>query len=495
MQQAAIYGLSALRALELRASQAGVALMPRAGQAIADWVAARLPSRGRILLAAGPGNNGGDALVAALLLHGMGFKTEVLLPEAPRTREAQQALEAWQLTGAPTWNTLPTPYARPDLVVDGLFGIGIGRTFSGEWSQVIRRLNLLGAPILALDTPSGLDAYRGRAQNTVIRANATLTFLCHKPGLYTGEGADLAGPVTLATLDHPGWAGSQPEGALNLPSARALARSQNSHKGSYGSVTIAGGAPGMLGAALLAGRSALYGGAGKVFVCALDQRLPVDPATPELMIRSTDQLPDSSVLAIGPGLGQEPAALDLLSGALSMPEALVLDADALNLLAQHPDLASAVAQRQAATILTPHPAEAGRLLAMATAEVQADRLCAARTLAQRLNSVVVLKGAGSLIVCPDGYYHLNTSGGPALAAAGQGDVLTGLIAALLAQGLDAFEAASLAVHVHGLVADDYVKSTGGPIGLSASMTAQACAGVLNRLLGQGLEPPTGRIQI
>lgn len=493
--QAAIYGLNALRALEHRASQAGVALMPRAGQAIADWVAAHLQSRGRILLAAGPGNNGGDALIAAHLLHQMGFKTEVLLPETPRTSDALQALEAWKLTGAPTWSVLPTPYARPDLVVDGLFGIGIGRTFSSEWCQVIRRLNLLGAPILALDTPSGLDAYRGRAQNAVIRASATLTFLSHKPGLYTGEGADLAGRVTLATLNHPGWAGSQPEGALNQPSARALARSNNSHKGSYGSVTIAGGAPGMLGAALLAGRSALYGGAGKVFVCTMDQRFPVDPVAPELMIRSPDPLPASSVLAVGPGLGQEPAALQLLSDAVTTPVALVLDADALNLLALNPDLADAVARRQAPTILTPHPAEAARLLATTTEEIQADRLHAARTLAQRLNSVVILKGVGSLIVCPDGYYHLNTSGGPALAAAGQGDVLTGLIAALLAQGLDAFEAASLAVHAHGLVADDYVKSAGGPIGLSASMTAQACAGVLNRLLGQSSEPSPGRIQI
>jgi hydroxyethylthiazole kinase-like uncharacterized protein yjeF len=236
-------------------------------------------------------------------------------------------------------------------------------------------------------------------------------------------------------------------------------------------------------------------GAGKVWVCALDSRLAVDPQAPELMMRSTDTLPSCSVLAVGPGLGREPAASHLLATALARPEALVLDADALNLLALNPSLCQALAQRSAAAILTPHPAEAARLLATCTAEVQANRLQAAQALALRFNSVVIMKGAGSLIVCPDGSYHLNTTGGPALAAAGQGDVLTGLCAALLAQGLEAFEAASLAVYVHGLAADDYVGTVGGPIGLSASHTISGCALALNRLLAQALEPLAGRMRL
>lgn len=480
--QAAIYGLGALRALEQRAQQSGIDLMQRAGQAIADWVAARLPLGASILLAAGPGNNGGDALIAATLLHQAGFNTEVLLPEAPKSTEALRALRSWQATAAKTWGTLPAHFPRPDLVIDGLFGIGIERPFSPAWCQVIERLNRLGAPILALDTPSGLDAYRGSRRNAAIAASATLTFLCHKPGLYTGEGSDLAGTVWLATLDHPGWSGTEPDGALNRPSARRLQRRNNSHKGSYGTVSIVGGAPGMLGAALLAAKAALTNGAGKVFVCALDTRLPLDPTHPELMIHSADDWQTGSVLAIGPGLGQSPEAHALLCTAVQHDGPLLLDADALNLLARDPTLTEALAQRSEPAIMTPHPAEAARLLDSDTAEVQADRLAAAQLLARRFNCVVVLKGAGSLIVNPDGYYHLNTSGGPALASAGQGDVLSGLCAALLAQGLDGFEAASLAVLVHGQAADDYTLAQGGPIGLSASDTAIACARVLNRML-------------
>lgn len=485
---AAIYGLNALRALESRADQAGIHLMLRAGQAIADWVAARYPTEARILLAAGPGNNGGDALMAARYLYQAGFHTDVLLPEPPKSMAALQALETLLTTGIRPLTALPPSYARPDLVVDGLFGIGIQRDFTPEWCARIERLNQLGAPILALDTPSGLDPYRGQAQNAAIHASATLTFLCHKPGLYTGDGADLAGKISLATLDHPGWAGSEPEGALNTPSVQGLARKNNSHKGSFGSVVIAGGATGMLGAALLAGRAALYAGAGKVFVCALDERVAVDPMAPELMIRGTDALPACTVLAIGPGLGQGQAAKHLLASALARTEPMVIDADALNLLAQDATLAGQLAQRSAPSILTPHPSEAARLLAATTAEVQADRLHAARALAERLNCVVVLKGAGSLIVCPDGYYHVNTSGGPALAAAGQGDVLTGLCAAMLAQGLDTFSAASLAVQVHGLVADGYVCEQGGPIGLTASLTAKRCAQIINQLLASVSAP-------
>jgi hydroxyethylthiazole kinase-like uncharacterized protein yjeF len=242
---------------------------------------------------------------------------------------------------------------------------------------------------------------------------------------------------------------------------------------------------GMLGAALLSGRAALRAGAGKVWVCALDARLAVDTQNPELMLRDCDSIPDSCVLAIGPGLGQQARSLALLTQMLGRADPLVLDADALNLLAREPGLQHILTARQAPAILTPHPAEAGRLLGISSTEVQNDRIRAARALARRYHAVVVLKGAGSLIVRPDGFYHLNTSGGPALAAAGQGDVLTGLIAALLAQGLNDFDAASLAVKAHSLTADEYVRASGGPIGLAASASAEALAGILNRLLPVG----------
>jgi len=481
--QRAIYGLNDLRALELRAQNAGIDLMPRAAAAVLGWVAQRFNRDARILVAAGPGNNGGDALIAARLLTEAGFSVEVLLAQTPTSSATQRALDHWEALAAPTYRLLPQPYPRPDLVIDGLFGIGISRSFSPAWCDLIERLNALGAPILALDTPSGLDPYRGATVNAAIRAQATLTFLCHKPGLFTGSGADLAGQVTLARLDHPGWSGSEPEGALNHPSAARLARRHDSHKGCYGTVAVLGGARGMLGAVLLAGRAALQAGAGKVVIAALDTRLAVDPSAPELMIRdAAAPLPDCDVLALGPGLGQDAAALQLLMSVLDCPQPLVLDADALNLLARHPELAQRCASRAAVTILTPHPAEAARLLALGTAEVQADRLQVARALARRFHCVVILKGAGSLIVGADGYYHINTTGGPALAAAGQGDVLTGLCAAMLAQGLEAFAAASLAVYAHGRIGDEYSREAGGPLGLTAAHSASRIGHILNQLL-------------
>jgi len=482
--QTAIYSLGALRALEERARHAGVELMPRAARAIVDWVREHYPPGAHILLAAGPGNNGGDAILSAPLLKEAGYRIDLLLTQAPVLPAVRQALQHLEQQGVTGMATLPADQPRPDLLIDGLFGIGIDRPFSAPWCALIDSLNQLQAPTLSLDTPSGLDAYRGSSLNAVIRASTTLTFLCHKPGLLTGEGVDLAGNVILAPLGVHDWGNSLPEGGLNQPSTLGLIRKKNSHKGSYGCVVVAGGAEGMLGAALLAGRSALYGGAGKVYVCALDQRLAVDPCCPELMLRNADTLPACSVLAIGPGLGQGPAARQLLADALHRRESMVLDADALNLLADMPALQAEMARQALPRILTPHPAEAARLLGISTAEIQADRPEAARALSSRLNSVVILKGAGSLICRQDGYYRVNTTGGPALACAGQGDVLTGLIAALLAQGLSPFDAASLATHVHGLTASRYVEEYQGPIGLSASQSARSCARILNQLQAQ-----------
>ncbi|WP_215777759.1 NAD(P)H-hydrate dehydratase [Paludibacterium sp. B53371] len=479
----AIYSGAALRALEQRAETLGIDLMARAGQSAARWIAARWPTGAHILLAAGPGNNGGDALVCATALLHAGFRAEVLLPAAPRTAAARQALAAWQAVQGTTLAELPTDATRPDLLVDGLFGIGADRPFDPFWCALLDRLQALHVPTLALDVPTGLDAWQGTARNRVLRADATLTFLSHKPGLLTGDGPDLAGEIYLDTLQHPGWAGEAPEGAVYHPvDLSALLRPLNSHKGRFGTLAIAGGAEGMLGAALLAGRAALAAGAGKVLLATLDDRLAVDPTAPELMIRPADPLPDCDVLVIGPGLGQDLRARQLLQQALAHPGPLLLDADALNLLAGASELQNQLAERRWPSLITPHPAEAARLLETDTAAVQANRLHTVRTLAARLNAVTLLKGSGTLIAGPDGYYHVNTSGGPALAAAGQGDVLSGLIGALLAQKLDPFAAASLGAYVHGCVANHYTRQQGGPIGLSASATATALSAELNRLL-------------
>ncbi|NWK77003.1 NAD(P)H-hydrate dehydratase [Aquitalea sp. LB_tupeE] len=485
MQHSALWSLADLRQLEIAAAQRGIKLMQQAAQATVSWVEQAIARGARILVAAGPGNNGGDALVAALLLMQQGYQVDVLLPQQPVSTEAREALQALRQAGGLPLQQLSTDYPPPALLIDGLFGIGLNRPLDDFWCQLIRQLNRLACPTLALDCPSGLNAYTGQAPSACIKASHTLTFLCHKPGLFYAAGADHAGQVECAPLDYPAEMQPLAAGFLNQQDARMLQRKQDSHKGSHGTVSIVGGCPGMNGAVLLAGRAALAGGAGKVHVLSLDPRLVVDTTSPELMLHAAALppcLPNCDVLAVGPGLGQSDHAVQWLQQAVDSPQPLVLDADALNLLATDSGLQNRLHLRKAATVITPHPAEAARLLACSTAAIQADRLQAAQQLSMALNAVVVLKGAGSLICAPNRPYYLNTSGGPALAAAGQGDVLTGLIAALLAQGMPALAASCLAVRAHGLAGDQYQQEAGGPIGLTASVTALRCSSILNQLI-------------
>ncbi|WP_084637710.1 NAD(P)H-hydrate dehydratase [Paludibacterium yongneupense] len=479
-----ILDIEALRRLESRAEEAGVDLMARAACAAADWITSRYPRPARLLIAAGVGNNGGDALMAALLLHERGYRPDILVPATPASPATQRALTALRAAGVEPVHGLGA--AQYDLIVDGLFGIGLSRPPDAPWSELIAALNASAAPILALDVPSGLDAWTGNAGGACIEARYTLTFLCHKPGLFGASGADLAGEIELAALDcPPDWLEAG-RGEVNRPDASPLRRRRDSHKGSNGSIGIVGGACGMLGAALLAGRAALACGAGKVWIAALDPALAVDTRAPELMLLPRAHLPAADILAVGPGLGTSPQASALLGEALADSRPLVLDADALNLVAADHALADALSRRSGPSILTPHPAEAARLLACPSSAVQADRIAAATTLAERFACIVVLKGAGSLIAAPDGRYRINPTGGPALAAAGQGDVLCGIAAALLAQGMDAWSAACLSVFVHGLAGDDFQREQGGAIGLTASETAQRARHQLNRLVGQTL---------
>jgi hydroxyethylthiazole kinase-like uncharacterized protein yjeF len=249
-------------------------------------------------------------------------------------------------------------------------------------------------------------------------------------------------------------------------------RARNSHKGSNGSVGIIGGASGMVGAALLAGRAAYRLGAGRVYLGSVDGTAPsVDTLQPELMLRHADEvlkLDHLNCLAVGPGLGQSPDAAHYLRRALDAQLPLVVDADALNLIAAIPALAQRLSARSAPTLLTPHPAEAARLLAVSTADVQRDRIGAAESLAQKFSAHVVLKGAGSVCASPGAPWRINTSGNPGMASAGMGDVLTGIIAALLAQGADAPRALDAGVWLHGAAADACVAEGRGPVGLTAS---------------------------
>ena len=265
--------------------------------------------------------------------------------------------------------------------------------------------------------------------------------------------------------------------------ARLPARPGDCHKGDFGAVGVLGGAPGMAGAALLAGRAALACGAGRVYLGLLDERLAVDPATPELMIGAPGSmlaLPQPACLVAGPGMGHAASAREWLEATLPLEHALLLDADALNLIAGDEALLARVRARPAATLITPHPGEAARLLGASTAAIQADRIQAADRLARLTGATVVLKGAGTLVCHPGGESWRNTTGNPGMAAPGMGDVLSGIIAALLVQGMTAEQAAMTGVWLHGAAADAAVAAGAGPAGLMASEVILAARRLLNR---------------
>lgn len=464
-------------------------LMERAGAAVAEWASALRQDRDApIVIFAGPGNNGGDALVAARLLHQQGAAVAVICSQPPNARphaapDAVQACQRFLDAGGRFVAVVP---AQASLVIDGLFGIGLQRAIAAPYAEQLVALQALAAtarcPLLALDTPSGLDADTGQCTGPAVRATHTLSFLADKPGLRTADGPDHAGEVRIAPLgvDLAGWPPLQDEGnaadagcslGRDAFAASLTPRPRNSHKGTYGSAGILGGNASMLGAALLAGRAALKLGSGRVYLGLLDPHAPaVDPGQPELMFRTPEELLAAplTALACGPGLGQDAAAQGALKAALDTTLPLVLDADALNLLATDPALQQALANRQAPVVLTPHPTEAARLLRQTTAAIQADRIAAACAIARSTRTWVALKGCGTVIANPQGRWWLNPTGHPALASAGTGDVLTGMITAFLAQGWPLPQALHGAVFLHGAAAQAAVQEAALAWGLTAS---------------------------
>lgn len=480
--------LSALRQLEQAAEHAGLPLMQRAAGAITACARQHIPAGSRILVAAGPGNNGGDALLAARQLLAAGYAVEVLLPQAPASPATQAALAAWQAADGLVRPSLGD--AKPDWLLDGLFGVGLSRPLHGAWLRLIRQLDEQPCRRLAIDIPSGLHAYTGQPQGAAIRADLTLALLGAKPGLFTGQGRDYSGKVVMDTLDCPPGLFPPAVGSIACPSVRPLLRRHASHKGSYGTISIVGGANGMGGAAILAGRAALALGAGKVFVHA-QSPLPLDPHAPELMLRSWQDslhIPASHVLLLGTGLGLSDDAHALMAKLLLHDNTLILDADALNLLAADQLLQEKLRQRRYPTLLTPHPTEAARLLDSDTDAIQQDRLAAWQQLCTRYACNVLLKGSGTILGNAGQPYRLLTRGSPALAVAGQGDLLGGAISALLAQGMPLLDAAHLAAELHATAGEQYEQATGGPIGLSATTTLQLMTRELNLRLKQAGAP-------
>ena len=483
-----LLALPALRQLEHAASAAGLPLMQRAALAIAQWCQAHIPAGAPLLVAAGPGNNGGDAILAACLLKQAGYAVEVLLPEARVNAAVQQALAGWQAMGGSVRPTLGD--AQPAWLLDGLFGVGLSRPLGGAWLHLIRRLNALPCRKLAIDLPSGLDAWTGQPRGAALRADHTLSLLGPKPGLSTAQGRDYCGRIHIALLDCPAGLYPAASGSIAVPSAQPLRRYHSSHKGSYGTVSVVGGGRGMSGAAILAGRAALALGAGKVFVQTQDALL-LDPATPELMLRAWQDglnVPAANVLLIGPGLGLSDQAHAALDSLLLHDNTLLLDADALNLLAADSQLQARLRLRSHPTLLTPHPSEAARLLDCDTDSVQADRIRAVRQLAERFACTVLLKGSGTLLATSGQPFRLLTHGSPALAVAGQGDLLGGAISALLAQGMPLLDAAHLAADLHACAGEQYEQTQGGPIGLNAATTLQLMTHELNQRLKQAGAP-------
>lgn len=457
--------------------------MERAGLAAARCAQALFGEReGVVLVVAGSGNNGGDGYVVARLLREAGREVVVASMADPLRlpSDAAAAYDAWMAAGGNVVDDFVG--GQWALVVDALLGIGVTRGVEGRLAEWIERINAFSCPVLSLDVPSGLDADTGAVHGVAVRATHTATFIAAKPGLLTLDGPDHCGTCSVHDLELDlREAGGGRVIAPELFGNWLKPRAHNSHKGSHGEAGIVGGAGGMVGAALLAGRAALRLGAGRVYVGMLDTHAPtVDLLQPELMLRAAgDVLQLASALVVGCGLGQGDAALQIMRRALAFDGPLVIDADGLNLLGAHPALVTLLQARRQPTVLTPHPAEAGRLLRRDTRTVQAGRVAAAVEIAQTLRAHVVLKGCGSVVATPQGTWFINTSGHAGLATAGTGDVLAGFIVALLAQGWPAEAALPAAVHLHGAAADRLLDEGVGPIGLTAGELADAARRVFN----------------
>jgi NAD(P)H-hydrate epimerase len=439
----------------------GYTLMSRAGAATFRMLRQTWPNAQRIVVVCGAGNNAGDGFVIARLAHEAGLTMSVLNLAAPEklggdALTAYQAAHAAGVSMAPfQWQSL----ADADVIVDAILGTGLEREVTGVWWEAIKAINKQKTPVLAVDIPSGLNADSGTVMGIAVQADVTMTFIALKQGLFTGQGPSYCGMIEFADLQvpdevyraiHP--ASRRYEGE-DLP--RLLApRPRAAHKGRHGHVLVVGGDLGMAGAPRMAGEAAARCGAGLISIATRAAHAGFQSAVrPELMFRGVENLSElgllmarASVVAIGPGLGRGEWGQSMLEFVLASDCPLVVDADGLNLLASNP-------VRRDNWILTPHPGEAARLLKMTSAEVEADRFTAVSDLAVRFGGVCVLKGSGSLIASEEAGIFLSTSGNPGMATGGMGDLLTGVIASLLAQGLTPIEAARAGVYLHGKAGD------------------------------------------
>ncbi len=462
---AQIFTVSQIYALERYAiDDLGVpagTLMERAGEAAFAALGTCWPSAQRIVVLCGGGNNAGDGYVLARLARADHLNVIVVPLSDPATlpTDARAAYERYVAAGGKVERWEAVDFRQANVVIDAIFGTGLNRRIDAALCEKIVTINAANVPILALDIPSGLHGDTGQVLGVAVRAHRTVTFVGLKLGFYVGEGVNYTGTVMFDDLGIPADAPAKklPEACRiddEFVSSVLTPRNRTTHKGAQGHVLLIAGGPGMGGAARLAGEAALRAGAGLVTVATSAENIPgIIAGCPELICRAIDSVPAltallerADVLAVGPGLGQDSWAEMLVGAALDADKPTVVDADALNLLARHP-------RRRTNWILTPHPGEAGRLLGWSTQQVQNERLNAVREIARRYGGVAVLKGAGTIVLQNAQLPAICDRGNPGMASAGMGDVLTGIIAGVVAQVSDLWDAARAGVIAHATAGD------------------------------------------
>ncbi len=485
-----LYSTAQVRGLDAYAIEklgiAGYTLMKRAGEATLRYLRTRFPVAHRIVIVCGPGNNGGDGYVLARFAQAAGLTVTTLAATSPDALrgDALQAYEDLRASGARIQSYAPERLAEGEVIADALLGTGLRGPAREELASVIRDINGSKRPVLAVDVPSGLDSDTGVPLGDTVRADCTVTFVGLKTGLFMGEGPEFAGTLFFDDLEiAPGPAGApaaRAERILESAIQQALPRrARASHKGDFGRVLLVGGGVGMPGAARLAGEACLRVGAGLVTVAVVPENVPAIAAgRPELICLPlaapealAEALERTDVIGIGPGLGRTPWARGVLDEVLRSGKPVVVDADALNIIAE------CGAPSREDWILTPHPGEAARLLGIETGEIQRDRLAALERLIARYRGTVVLKGAGTLVGAPGRTPALCERGNPGMATAGMGDVLTGTIAGILAQCRDAWLAARVGVLVHAMAGDAAARA--GERGLIAGDVARELRNCVN----------------
>jgi NAD(P)H-hydrate epimerase len=446
----------------------GTVLMERAGSAAFEILVKRWPEAKVISIVCGSGNNAGDGYVIARLAVQAGLKVEVLQvgDEQHLKGDALAAAQRLQSVDIEASEFTVPKCQRGDVIVDALLGTGLSGEVKDEYFTVIKAINACGKPVLSLDVPSGLNANTGNIEGIAVKADATVTFIGNKQGLFAGDGWDYCGEQIFESLNVPADVYEQTKCGverINYEKLKSILkpRTRNSHKGDYGHVLVVGGQPGFTGAARMAGEAAARIGAGLVSIATQkDHSALLNSSRPELMVHGVDDekyfhhlAERASVIAIGPGLGQTEWAKQMLELAIESGLPLVVDADALNLLSAEP-------QSRENWILTPHCAEAARLLGKSTHEINENRFATARALQDEFGGITILKGPGSLICSKDFPMFLCTDGNPGMSSGGMGDILTGIIAGLIAQNIDLLDAASLGVCLHAAAGDGAARAAG-----------------------------------